>query len=338
MFDAEALRNIVKSGGVSHRENATSYIFDCPKCGKSSKLYIRKTTGRCICFVCGKDSGIEGRCEKALVPLYGYTYAHWAEILRDVHVQMGHLDVEFRDPWSTDDDLFIPEPEFLDWEWPYDSILCTEEGGEKGMAYLNSRGVSAGVVGSHGIRYIPRENRIAFPFYVGGQLVGWQKRFCGPTERYDPVSGRTVRIPKALTEVQDGIAGKYVMFGDTITAVGHCVLTEGPISALKAYLCGGYVATLGKGMVSDAQVAWVAKRVGRVYVGFDPDADAAIRHVVGQFQAYGCETFLLMPPGNGAWAEDLGACTPEEVQAQFRQAKRVCRNNLMVSFGKKLAF
>ena len=339
MFNADSLRNIVKSGGVAHRENATSYIFDCPACQKSQKLYINKINGRCKCFVCWQDSGIDGKCERALVRLYGYTFSHWSEILRGIRNQMGHMDVEFHDPWSTDDDLFVPEgPSFVEWQWPPDAVPCGEEGGEKGMAYLNGRGLSPGVVAAHGIRYVARENRVCFPFYVGGQLVGWQKRLCGPEKRYDPATGRTYRIPKALTEIQHGVVGHYVMFGDGIETANHCILAEGPISAMKAYLCGGYVATLGKGMVSDAQAAWIAKRVRRVYIAFDPDADAAIRKITGQFQAFGTETMLLMPPGNGAWAEDLGECTPEEVLSQFRVAKRIGRNNLMLTFGKKLAF
>lgn len=335
-FDAEALRQIVKSGGVAHRENSLSFIFDCPACGKSSKLYVRKATGRCICFVCGKDSGIDGRAEKAMVALYGYTFSHWNDVLREGS-NMGLLDMEFRDPWTEDDELFTPDDqEFFDWEWPPDSVPCNEDGGERGMTYLNSRGLSAGVVAAHGIRYIPRENRVCFPFYVGGVLVGWQKRLCGPEKRYDPLTGKTYTTPKALTDVQAGIASQYVMFGDTIAGAGHCVLTEGPISALKAYLCGGYAATLGKGMVSDAQVAWIAKRVPLVYVGFDPDADKAIRFVTEKFNAVGVQTRLLLPPGNGAWEEDLGACTPEQVYEQFKTARPVTRNHMVLTFGSKI--
>lgn len=337
-FDAEVLRNVVKSGGVGHRENALSFIFDCPACGKASKLYIRKSTGRCRCFACGVDSGLDGRCEKALVKLYGYTFNHWCEVLRDSQAPMGYMDVEFRDPWTEDDEIVVGERTFFGWEWPPDAVPCAEDGGAKGMAYLNSRGLAAGIVTAHDIRYIARENRVCFPFYIGGTLVGWQKRICGPDKRYDPVTGNTYRIPKALTETEAGVASQYVMFGDGIEAAGHCVLTEGPISALKAYLCGGHVATLGKGMVSDAQVAWIAKRVPRVYIGFDPDAATAIQKVIGQFAAQGTETFLLMPPGNGAWEEDLGACEPEQVLEQFKKAPRVSRNNMMLSFGCTLAF
>ncbi len=335
-FDPDALKAVIEAGNADFVQNSMAYIFDCPRCGKSRKLYVRKEDGRCRCWVCQHD-GVDGRAEVAMVLLYGHSWSHWEAILRGGSTSLGALNVEWHDHFGQEEDLIMPKPEFYGWEWPPDVFPCASAEGSRGMAYLQSRGLAEAVVAAHGIRYRPRDNRVIFPFHLNGELVGWQARLCGPDVRTDSVTGKSYKIPKALTELQPGIPGNYVMFGDGLRTSMHCILAEGPMDALKAHLCGGYVAALGKGMVSQNQLKWIAARVSRLYIALDPDASQDILRICRD-ASFDMETYLLMPPGAGREKKDLGECTPEEVLEAFRKAPKINGNNMILSFGGELVF
>ncbi len=169
---------------------------------------------------------------------------------------------------------------------------------------------------------------------IDGQLVGWQGRICGPTEKIDSATGRTYRVPKALTTLQEDIQSHYVMFGDNLTTSPHCVLGEGPMDALKADLCGGNVASLGKG-VSQSQLHWISERVSKLYIALDPDAGPEIMRVVRDASALGMETWLMVPPKGKS---DFGECSFEETYEAFQRAVRIKPTTLVINLGDCLVF
>lgn len=332
-FDPKALREIIETGSVSFKENAASFLFACPICQKSQKLAIRKRDGVFRCWVCAETEGFKGKAQYALARLYGGLPRDYEPQLYGGAQPIGHLpELELNDIWS-DDEFEEPEPELDGWEWPPSVIPIDHKKAERGLAYLEGRGLPADVCLRYGVHYNPHDNRVMFPFYVGKELVGWQGRICGPTERTDPATGRTFNIPKALTTMQEEVVGRYLMFGNRVTAE-HCVLTEGPISAMKADLCGGNVASLGKA-VTPSQLKWIGTRVKRVYLGLDPDAARDIMRVVQQFTEYEVECYLL-PPADGR--EDLGDCTFEEVLQEFNRARRIRPGQIISHYGGKLIF
>ncbi len=271
-LDPEVLKQIIETGSADFIQNSMSYIFDCPRCGKARKLYVRKDDGRCRCWVCQHD-GVDGRVEKAMILLYGGVWEHWEAILREGSSNLRGLETKWYDHFGEEEELIDPDDqEFIGWEWPPDAFPCCSVEGQRGLAYLISRGLTEAIVAAHEIYYRPRDNRVMFPFYMNGELLGWQARICGSDERIDSVTGLTIKIPKALTELQPGVAGNYVMFGDNLRTSAHCILAEGPMDALKAHLCGGNVASLGKGMASSRQLKWIAARVKKLYIALDPDA------------------------------------------------------------------
>ena len=105
------------------------------------------------------------------------------------------------------------------------------------------------------------------------------------------------------------------MFNARLLNSDHCVLAEGPISSIKAHLCGGNVASMGKD-VSDTQLNIIKNRVSKLYLALDPDATTVIERVCRQLHGE-MDVFLLMPSDG---YEDLGKMSPEQVFEQFKKA------------------
>jgi hypothetical protein len=344
MFNAAGLKEIVLAGGVAFRQSSISYIFDCPRCGKRDKLWMYKESGNFKCWVCAEADGFRGACEKALVAIYGGDYQDYAKVLRGGEVpDMGPLQLEFRDD-DSESDLFVDdrEPVFNGWEWPPTAVDADDPRFAPGRSYLMGRGIGETIIRKYDIRYSPGENRVLFPYVINGELVGWQGRICGPNVLFDTITGRTREIPKALTKIQEGIQGNYVMFAQNLERSPHAVLTEGPITGLKAELCGGNVTTLGKG-VTPAQLRWVASKVKRMYLALDPDAGEDIMRSGDFLAGLDIEAFLMRVPQHvterlakvGKKA-DFGDCTPEEVLKAFEDAERWRPGQLALSMGGEL--
>lgn len=326
-FDAAALQDIVQAGGVSYKQNGTSYIFDCPKCGKTSKLWMYKKTGYFRCWVCEAD-GFKGRCEFALSALYGESPSKYSKILRGDSAPLNRFDMEFVDHWG-ELPAEVDDISLIDWDWPSVNVDWRDPLFTRGAMYLASRGIGISLIRKYDIRYDVRENRVQFPFKVSGQLVGWQGRYCGPTTLPDGT-----RIPKAHTTLQEGVATRYVMFGDNLVKSPHAVLAEGPIDALKAEKIGGNVASLGKG-VQEKQIQFIAQHVKRLYVALDADAGNEITRVAEMARDYKLEPWLIQPPSH---REDLGECTPDEVVEAQRRATHLHAGRLVLNIGDKLYF
>ncbi len=341
MFNPEALRRIIEGGGVPFRSGGVSFIFTCPRCNKAQKLYIRRSDGRFTCWVCSETSGFRGKPEYALRELYGIPMESLRKQLYGEDTPetlLYQLPIpEFKDFWGEDDDAFEVEiepklPKGV--AWLPDHVGPTEPAFAAAARYLAARGMTIDHVNKYQIKYDPAANRLIFPFIVEGRLLGWQGRFIGDLVRVRP-DGQEYKIPKALTTLPQGVSGRYLMFQDRLKGSAHCVLAEGPTDAIKADLCGGNVAGLGKGVTSE-QIRTISKYgIRKLYLGLDPDAGPDISRIVDLHGEDFDEVRLLLPPKG---FKDLGECSPEIVYEQFMRAPLIRRGALMVSLGDQLIY
>ncbi len=340
MFSPKALRDLIEGSGVSFTQNSISFKFTCPLCDKKEKLYIRKTDGRFCCWVCKETQGFQGKPEFALTKLLDLPVRQIQKILYgdDVSDNLHHYLPKpvWKDFWGENDeefDVVVETPLPVGTCWPPDFVGPEDPAFVAGARYLHKRGITIEHVDTYQIKYDPPSNRVIFPFIIEGRLLGWQARYIGDLLRKNTVTGKEYRVPKSLTTLPRGIQGVHVMFQDRLKVSDHCILTEGPVDAIKAHLCGGNVASLGKG-VSSQQIQTISKYVKKLYLGLDPDAGSDIRRIADEY-GHLFDVYLLQPPRG---REDLGDATPEEVYEAFMKAPRIKRGTLMVSLGDRLIY
>jgi hypothetical protein len=306
----EKLKNLLDEAGIQYKTNSISFILACPKCSKREKLYIRKSDGRFVCWVCAETIGFKGKAEWCLTELTGKPVA---ELRRELYgAGQGpsslYLDIHIEDWFDESDELpmfipdalpeVLPDPGFRDLNSPQ---------GKPGLDYMVSRGIPLMVAMEYGIQYWPSQKSVVFPAVAEGKLIGWQTRVIGPTRWFDGDSGVEVKIPKAITSV--GLKkDRTFMFGDRITG-DHAVLCEGPFDALACHLIGGNVASLGKA-VSHTQLELLKNSgIKKLYLALDPDAFVESRKVL-QEVSRSLAVYDLRPPEP---YEDIGAMPMEEV-------------------------
>lgn len=336
-FSPDALRKIIEGSNLKFKQNAVSYIFECPRCQKTDKLYIRKSDGRFVCWVCKESSNFQGRAEFALVELMGGILSNYrSNLYGTTDGPLDHIELQLADHWGEeDDDLEFWAPrKFTGYDWPYAYVPHSHKLFKKGAAYFESRGIPQFIIEKYDLRYSVPEHRVIFPFIIDGELVGWQGRYCGNTKKEDPDTGRLFTIPKALTALQKQIQGHYVMFGDNLDTTDHCVLCEGPTDALKAEKCGGNVAALGKG-VTESQIYWISQRVKKLYIALDPDAGIEISRIARIAISLGMDVWLMVPPEG---RKDFGECTLDETFEAYKNAQPLNGNSVVVSLGESLVF
>jgi hypothetical protein len=313
------IRGLLQEEGVPFKQSGKSFILTCPRCNKKDKLYIRRRDGRFVCWVCSETDGFHGKPEFALselcslptkeikAKLYGEDVSKPTETYIDLGLD-GYLD---------DDEDFIELPAQKPVvQWPDDFFPIDDDQSLPGAIYLARRGIAPGVAMEYGIRYCPGTKRVIFPVESRGELYGWQGRVIDDTPFFSKSLQRLIVPSKALTST--GLQkDKVLMFADRIKS-NHCVMTEGPIDAIKATLCGGNVATLGKA-VSEAQLNLIRNAgVDRLYLGLDPDAYLEIdriRKKMSDLQIYD----LRPPPPY----KDLGEMSLEGVKALFDGASEL---------------
>lgn len=325
--DTQALRRIVESSGLRFRSTPISWIFTCPRCMKKDKLYIRKRDGRYICFSgqCTRERFSGKRPEFALRYLVKLS-------IRDIKAALYGLGptspIEAEDPMFFDDDDEVIEEEdneeFKILTFPYHYYPLDHKFAEKGREYLLGRGISVQLAMQYDIRYSPIEKRVIFPVYVNGDLLGWQGRIVVANEWLDEVKGKMASVSKI--ESSPSLPKEHVlMFQHRLDNSPHVVLCEGPVDAIKAHLCGGNVAAMGKG-VSPGQLECTRQAgVRRFYSGLDPDAATEVGRLISEMDAE-MECFQLEPPED----KDLGALSCEEVYDLFRSARRVDSTNIFI--------
>jgi hypothetical protein len=333
-FDAAVMDRLIRESGIEFRETGQSFKFDCPRCQKKEKLYIRKKDGRFRCFYCVTTENFQGRAEYALTELLSASLRDLRLKLygNDVPEQVQYLELELEDPWGEDEDEFSFDvaPVIKEICWPPDFVgMDQPESFVKGARYLHGRGITPEHVEVYDIKFSPVDQRVIFPVKIDDKLIGWQARYIGITERYDEDLQRWIRIPKILTSDSLRDTGnRYLMFQDRLKGSEHCVLAEGPVSAIKAHLCGGNVAAMGKG-VSKLQMQTITRMCRKLYIALDPDAGEDIARLAHEYSD-DLEIYLLQPPSK---YEDLGDAPQEEVYEAFKTATPEPRGKLYISLG-----
>jgi hypothetical protein len=132
---------------------------------------------------------------------------------------------------------------------------------------------------------------------------------------------------------------QVVMFANRLQQSKHVVVCEGPIDAIKAHLCDGNVATMGKAVgagqvqtirdperLTRAHVgAFHCGGIEKVYLALDPDAARETGRLIREFSDM--EVYLMTPPKG---RKDLGEMDYGEVLDLFHSARRVGAGHLSI--------
>lgn len=313
------IRAILQEGGVSFKQNGKSFIMTCPRCSKKDKLYLRRKDGRFVCWYCKEIDGFNGKPEYALHELSGVPVQEIRKKLYGDDVRRPaevYLDIDIRDFEDEDADDFLDlAPKVKAVAWPLDFYDLSHEVSGPGRDYLEGRGIPTSVAREYGIRYYPGKRRIIFPVQSRGELYGWQERLTEGDKPYWDARRQKVVSPLKVVTMTDLPRDRVLMFADRLNGSDHCVLTEGPVDALKAHLCGGNVATMGKAVAGSQLDLIQSAGVSRVYLGLDPDAYLEvnrIRKILTDVVLYD-----LRPP---APYNDLGEMPMEAVRHLFDNA------------------
>ena len=339
--DADKLREFIDGVGLSYKQNSRSYVFDCPRCRGKQKLYMEKRNGRFKCMKCAITQRFQGRPEFALadlslVPLkevraalYGTTFSGTA-IELDLQLEWFFGDDDIVDSDAVD----IPEMAF-----PLDYYPITHRHAVKGVDYLTSRGIDLEIAKKYHLRFAPTERRVVFPVELGERLVGWQKRLIIPDEIWNEEEEKTYTAAKMLSS-KDVPTAHVVMFANNLMGSEHAVVCEGPIDAIKADLCGGNVATMGKAIgqgqiktlknparLTREQVSAIwGSGIQRIYLALDADAAKETSRLVREFSDM--EVFVMTPPRQ---YHDFGEMDYQGVYEAFRAAKPASAGKVYIS-------
>lgn len=317
----QRLEELLLESGVKHGTTATSYVFDCPRCGKHNLLYIYKDSGHFQCHKCAED-GFRGKPEFALAGILGRNINDIRKSLYGDIVPTAEAFLAFTiENHYSDDEIVEEVPDLTAIPtvfWPKDAIEIDQPLARKGADYLLKRGIPIDVAVKYGIRYSGMQTRVLFPVKYKEHLFGWQGRFIGQTEFTNSVTGKKTTIPKALTS--EGLKkDKSIMFADNIDGSGHIIVCEGPIDAIKFNLCGGAVATMGKA-VSEVQINIIKHSgVSKVYLALDEDAADQTERLIKELSPYVDVYEVEVPKGK----DDFGDCSFEEAQTAFLSAEKV---------------
>lgn len=143
--------------------------------------------------------------------------------------------------------------------------------------YIRERGITLDVSSRLQIGYDPDTNRIVFPHFWEGKLVGWQQRSIPPDPRWP---GSSPQLPKYKNS--SGFPKSETVYGVRwLESTGSVVVVESPMSVAKAHSLGitNVVATFGA-KVSQNQIDFL-KDFSEVLIWFDADnaGDLAARKV-----------------------------------------------------------
>lgn len=326
MINKEEIKSMLLEFGCSFKTNSRSFILSCPRCRKSGKLYIRQSDGRFVCFRCKETENYQGRPEYVLADL---TTLSIPEIKKRLY---GEESKEYIDNIIVFNPIdFLDEDESLYSEYVLAKIVFTPDifdidnvNCAQGLAYLESRGITLSVARKYNIKYSPAQRRVVFPVQYKNELLGWQARTISDQKEYwDDEFNCFVPIHKVLTS--KGLKkDKTVMFRDNLVGSKHCVLCEGPVDAIKANLCGGNVATMGKAVSYDQLNLIKSHGIQKLYLALDPDAAAEVRRILEFFKEI--EVFDMRAKN----AKDLGEMSEIEVKELFDKAPLLKTNQAIV--------
>lgn len=128
--------------------------------------------------------------------------------------------------------------------------------------YWASRGIAPETIEQFRLGFDPAENRVVFPHFFEGSLVGWQKRVTPETRPAFPKYRNSVGFPKSETLYNFDQARQY----------GRVIVVESPMSVVRAHALGfpNVVATFGA-KVTAHQIE-LLRRWREIYVWFDADS------------------------------------------------------------------
>lgn len=331
--DPARLAAFLANSGLSYSTNAKSYKFTCPLCRKPDKLWMLRSTGGFKCWVCAETKRFRGAPEYALRELTGQPIVAIREALYgDLSVPAStFLDIRLEDFLDTEEedeallDVAVVE-DLPDLDWPYHCLALDRPAAAPGVAYLEGRGIPAGVAMEYDIRYSPQERAVAFPVWVGTHLVGWQFRTIDPVEVVGADGKTYERLRIWSSDGLSGLREKCVMFSNRLH-VGHAVLCEGPVDALKAHLVGGNVCSMGKALSGGQVETLLRAGVERLYVAFDPDAAGELDPLLEKVGRV--PTFLVEVPKP---YEDLGQMPLDAARDAILGARPLKRQRIHLWF------
>ena len=143
--------------------------------------------------------------------------------------------------------------------------------------YIRERGITLEASSKLDVGYDPQINRIVFPHFWDGKLMGWQQRAIPPDPRWP---GSSPQAPKYKNST--GFPKSETLYGaQWVDPKSSVVVVESPMSVAKAHALGftNVLATFGA-KVSQTQVDYL-KGFSEVLIWFDADnaGDLAARKV-----------------------------------------------------------
>ncbi len=320
--DPARLKSFIESTGLSYRNGSSAYIFNCPRCDKKEKLWIRRSDGIFRCWSCCETTRFKGKPEYALAELLHRP----VDAIQAALYEFAGLDesfsltIDLHDPWdNANEDEIVANETFVPVLFPLDYYPILHNNSAKGLKYLVKRGIPPRIADLYEMTYSPAKRRVCFPVKVGDMLVGWQERLI-VDNKFMGREGKLVEIPKILSSPGlSGVRDRVVMFQNNLIGSSHAIICEGPVDALKAHYCGGNVATMGKA-VSKKQVQLIKSLgVKKVYLGMDPDAADTtarlMREIISDAEVYQIDM------GD---KEDMGDMSFVEAYEAFLDAKKLC--------------
>lgn len=300
-----------------HSENSRSYVFDCPACGGSQKLYIQKQDGLSVCFKRKSENcpSPGSTAEYALSLVSGIPFSQVKGEIRFFQAQLkDDLNV------SLDDDIeVIKKKELKGGTLPADVTFIDKPNALDGLRYLEGRGLNVEVLKKNSVMYAPSMRRVIFPVIFDGKLCGWQGRAIDPVDK-----------KYRMYNMEGDWRAHTLMFcNNLLNDNKFAIIAEGPVSALKFDAVGNYVATMGKEVSSSQLEILLALKLKRIYLALDRDAIDKVhklRQTLISKSPEPIEIFLIDIPEN---RDDFGDCTFEECKTAFEKAKRIEGDEIM---------
>lgn len=331
MVNSDSLKICLDSLDIRYKENPKSYILTCPKCNKSQKLYIRKSDGRFVCWSCQEINNYRGfNVERPIADishepiqiikniLYGSTVISDNEFLSITIDDPYDYGYEKETVW--DKIRALPTLEYPLNFYPLDHPFSA-----RGVKYLEKRNINLELAKLYDIRYCPDERRIIFPMWFRKDLYGWQGRTIVPSSHFDEELGKTIHGLKVRSS--DNFPKQYLwMFMDNLEGYCHALITEGPVDAIKGHLCGGNIASAGKGISYHQMELLDDYKLKSLYLGLDPDAAKEMSKLLHDYN-HKWDIYLL-----DIKKKDLGECTLEEAKELFDKALKIQNSHLIIYF------
>ena len=297
-------------------QNTESHFIlkECPFCGGVShksgrqysyKFYLSKDTKQFFCHIC--SSGQNKNLAHLISVIEKITYhSAYTRLIRKSNITKNILDNKLVDSFnhqlrvgsSKVDDQILPKMQMPYNFYHFDEINLENQ---DGYNYLLSRGLNIDLIRMFDIRYCPTTKRIIFPVYLDSKVVGWQGRDI--TNKWKEVK----TYPKSLTS--KGFKKSRMLYGyDRIFNAEHIMIVEGPVDAIKSYLCNG-VALFGKSM-SKMQYSLIRgmPNLKKITIALDSEESIAINDICQKLNPFYDVFILKMPLGT-----DPGDYSPNKI-------------------------